>query len=211
MKADPDFFLMDRTSPDVFKDVALFTEIAQKDMLVEKGQIPTQKARELAIALIKEEYEKEYMPALIAYQKNPTQENLVKVVDGAMDSIYVIAWAMRVFNVPAQAAWNEVQRSNMAKFRELGDSATWVPPVPHPMYGDTPFIYETNTFYNCIIIRNAETGKVMKPIGWTEPRLSEVILQDTELHHIRSRPDVIADGWLRQYFLATEERMQNAK
>lgn len=213
MKPDSDFFLIDRTSPDVFKDVALFTEIAQQDMLVPKGKMPLDKAIALAIGLIEEEYEKEYMPALLRYRANPSQENLKEVFDGGLDCIYVIAWAFRVLNLPSQAGWNEVQRSNMAKLVNFDPHNSSIQP-PHPLdiadYKNISYIHEVNIKYEKVIIRNADTGKIMKPMGWTPPNLGEVILQDNLIAKICSMPDGVHDRFMRNYFLESEARIKNA-
>lgn len=209
MEQDKDFFLMNRKAPNVFADVAKFTEVAQPDMLVEKGQRPKEKAIQLAIALIEEEYGREYLPALLKYKAEPTIENLTEVVDGAMDCIYVIAWAMRVFNVPAEACWNEVQRSNMAKFPDFDPyDANCKEPTPHESHEGIGFICEVNTSYQKIVIRNATTGKVMKPAGWTPPDIAQVLAQDALIHSLVRRPDIIADRFLRNYFYESERRIK---
>lgn len=74
-------------------------------------------------------------------------ENLTEFVDGAIDTIYVILWSLLKFNVPVQACFDEVQRSNMAKLQADGS-----------------------------YIKNA-AGKVQKPANWTPPDLHSILVQ----------------------------------
>jgi hypothetical protein len=162
-----------RKKADVFGDVAKFTELAQPDMLVPEGQAPHPKAIELAIKLIDEECNSEYIPALRKLLANRSRENLLEVLDGAIDSIYVIAWALRILNLPAHAAWNEVQRSNMAKFplSDYGEKDTFAVSKLDPAID-----IDVNVRDRRLVLTNHETGKVVKPAGWTPPDLFGVIM-----------------------------------
>lgn len=201
--------ILNRKSTDVFKDVAEFAELAQPDMLVPIGAEPLPKAIELAIKLLEEEKDKEYIPALQAYKNSRTKENLVAVIDAGMDSIYVIAWAMRVLNAPAQACWNEVQRSNMAKFPPAIINYEPVP-LDLPEYKDIPVeVNEVTTpSGNRWILTNADTGKVMKPKGWTPPNLHAVLHEAEQIHKMRTMPDQVATGAMIEYFHFNEARRE---
>lgn len=74
-------------------------------------------------------------------------ENLTEYVDGAIDTIYVILWSLLKFNIPVQACFDEVQRSNMAKLQADG---------------------------SCL--KNA-AGKVQKPPSWTPPDLHSILVK----------------------------------
>ena len=200
--------ILNRKSPDVFKDVAEFTELAQPDMLVPFGAPTELAAVQLAIKLFEEEGIKEYFLALQQYLNNPSRENLIAVADGGMDTIYVIAWAMRVLNVPAQAMWNEVQRSNMAKFPKEGPL---VDPRPLEIIEYVEVDTEINIRKGRLIITNAETGKVMKPRGWTPPDLQTVLLEAEQIHKMRTMPDKIAATTLMEYFHFNEARRENGE
>lgn len=202
--------ILNRKSPDVFADVAKFTELAQPDMLVPHAERVSDKAINLAIKLIEEECNKEYIPALHKYLVARTRENLIEVIDGAMDSIYVIAWAMRVLNVPAQAMWNEVQRSNMAKFKKRFNVSNMmdddsIPPEPHE---STPkdVVVEVNARGNYWVLTNAQTGKVIKPANWTQPDLFKVLEEHETIQRIRSQPDGVAVVFMKNYFHEMENR-----
>lgn len=194
---------MNRKSPDVFADVTKFFEIAQPEMLVPLGKIPSHKALELAFKLIEEECVKEYMPALQKFTESPTRENLIEVIDGAMDSIYVIAWAMRLLNVPSQAMWNEVQRSNMAKFTSI------INKIPQ-RHKDAPqdIEVEVNERNGYWVICNKATGKVVKPEGWTQPDLFAVLQEYETINKLRTQHDMIADIFFHDYFHEMESRRE---
>lgn len=197
----------DRRIPDVFADVAKFTELAQPNMLVPVGETINPKAIELAIKLFEEEGIKEYLSALRKFAEHQTKENLVAVIDGGLDTIYVIAWAFRVMNVTAHAYWNEVQRSNMAKFPRVNGSAQEMFTLDIPEYKDIEIeINERNAHW---VITNAQTGKVVKPRGWTPPDLFGVMLGLENIRRLRTQPDGIANGFLQEYFHTQEERIEN--
>lgn len=74
-------------------------------------------------------------------------ENLTEYVDGAIDTIYVILWSLLKMNIPVQACFDEVQRSNMAKLQADGS------------YNKSP------------------AGKVQKPASWTPPDLHSILVK----------------------------------
>lgn len=209
--------ILNRKSPDVFKDVAEFTELAQPDMLVPLGQVPSQKAMELAVKLVEEECNREYIPALKKFMEFPSKENLIGVIDGGMDTIYAIAWALRILNAPSQAMWNEVQRSNMAKFPLVNhkniDEMTAQPALVHPLdlpeYKDVPVEY--NTRKDRFVLTNADTGKVMKPKGWTPPNLHAVLEEFETVERMRNQPDMVGTTLLLEYFHFQEGRKEKGE
>jgi hypothetical protein len=69
----------------------------------------------LAWGLIDEEVNKELFPALFQYNKSPTLENKVELADAIVDSVYVLFQLARSVNIPFNACWDEVHKSNMAK------------------------------------------------------------------------------------------------
>lgn len=68
----------------------------------------------LCLRLIKEEVQRELIPAL-------EQRNVVMAIDGAVDSIYVILFAMCKMGIDLEPFWDEVQRTNMAKLPVVKD------------------------------------------------------------------------------------------
>lgn len=104
----------------------------------------------LAHQLVAEEAQ-EFFDALENFKNFQSIENLTEVVDGAVDSIYVLLWTLLKFGVPVNACFDEVQRSNMAKL---------FPDGSYKKYEDGP-----------------KAGKVMKPTTWTAPDLHSILVE----------------------------------
>jgi predicted HAD superfamily Cof-like phosphohydrolase len=128
----------------VFHDQAQFMDVM--------GQAPDETNTALYVDLIEEEWRKELKPALDKCLAYKSTENLSEVVDGAIDSIVVIAGLLNCLIGPDMAtqAWQEVQRSNMSK-------AVW---------DDESGAYK--------VIRR-EDGKVLKPSTFSPPNLFGLI------------------------------------
>jgi len=92
----------------------------EQSYFMQKAQQPGN--AELYKDLVNEETNEELMPALDKYFKARTTENLTEVVDGAIDSIYVLAGLLNSLIGPdkAQQCWNEVQNSNLSKIGPTG-------------------------------------------------------------------------------------------
>lgn len=197
--------------PDVFGDMRLMTETAQPQMIAKPLDIPAERARELAINLFKEEGIKEYLGALIKWKENPTQELLTEVFDGALDTIVVVCWMMRVANLPMEAGWNEVQRSNMSKFPLVSD---W--PVP-PRLMDLPEYKTITVEYKQVgtparwVLLNADTGKFLKPECYSPPDLKAILEEHRIMTRVRNQPDSIGDSFYREYFDNIQGLIENGK
>lgn len=90
--------------------------------------------------LVDEEYVQEFLPALEKYRAAPTLENLVALVDGAVDSVYVIYGLLNALGIQYDIHFGIVQNANMAKV--------------DPVTGQ---------------VRRREDGKILKPEGWIAP------------------------------------------
>jgi predicted HAD superfamily Cof-like phosphohydrolase len=101
---------------------------------------------DLASKLIQEEA-KEFFDGFNKFEEAQSFENMTEMVDGAMDLIYVVLWAMLKMNIPVDACFAEVQRSNMMKLNDDGS------------------------------FTKNEYGKVQKPAGWTPPDLHGILLK----------------------------------
>jgi len=102
---------------------------------------------ELAVKLIQEEVNGELLPA-IKDLANPVFDKtsvLIDLLDGAVDSVYVIYQLCNTLGLPFDEAFAEVHRSNMAKRAPDGT------------------------------VHYREDGKVLKPPGWTPPNLRAII------------------------------------
>lgn len=99
---------------------------------------------ELAVKLIEEEVNEELLPAVRAIAGGQ-HADLVEILDGAVDSVYVIYQLCNTLGLPFDEAFAEVQRSNMAKRAPDGT------------------------------VHYREDGKVLKPPGWTPPNIADII------------------------------------
>lgn len=172
-------------------DVRQFLMIAQPELMVAPHSIPPKETIILCKKLIDEEVNKELFEELDKLIEGKYSiERMALIQDAYIDTIYVSIWAMIVLNLPVYAAWNEIQRSNMAKFPKheacngqgcnfkLLDTST------------NPYIH-----YHCagglLVQRNHETGKVMKPEGWTEPESWEVLYRTWNIWKLQNDPGII--------------------
>lgn len=105
---------------------------------------------ELAIKLIEEEVNEELLPAVKQIFAGPMDGDheqllLTSILDGAVDSVYVIYQLCNTLGLPFDEAFAEVHRSNMAKRAPDGT------------------------------VHYREDGKVLKPPGWTPPNIRAII------------------------------------
>lgn len=123
--------------------------VAFEQLPVPQGSLIPPEDFKLAEALIQEEVT-EMAEGFNKLAASQSLENMTEFVDGAIDSIYVILWAMLKFGVPVDTAFSEVQRSNMAKLNPDGSFSKF--PEGHP-----------------------KAGKVKKAEGWTPPDLHAIL------------------------------------
>ena len=71
--------------------------------------------------------------------------DVIEVADGIADMVWVIMGMASSLGIDFDAVWKEVKRSNMSKF------------------------------INGVAIRNPTTGKIMKPLTFSEPDLEKVL------------------------------------
>lgn len=72
--------------------------------------------------------------------------DLVKLADAIGDMIYVLIGTALTYGIPLEDVWNEIHRTNMAKV--------------DPTTGK---------------VRRRPDGKILKPEGWTPPRIAEIM------------------------------------
>lgn len=130
----------------IFDDVREFHRTFDLPKPQELDLYPSFALIELRVKLIKEEVQKELLPALEKLKTGEDQEDtMVEVADGIVDSIVVLIGCAVSFGIPIEKVWNEVHRSNMAK---VGPDGT--------------------------VIRR-EDGKVLKPPGWKNPDIRKAL------------------------------------
>lgn len=201
-----------RRTPDVFKDVWKFLVLARPQDAQPIGFRPSHEALKLCEHIIEEEVNKELMPLLrklISGEAEPTFENLTTLFDHYLDSMWVVIWGMQVIGMPENAGWNELARANMSKFPLVKDFPNGVKPLDIPEYKDVP--YELTQRHGHWILLNKNTGKVMKPEGFTPPNIFDVVHGCLAIQKIRTQPDIIATPFMRDYFLTMEERFDRGE
>lgn len=145
---------------DVHKQAAFMEAMGQQsfdwtDYL--SGKLSDQQDRELlkavrlAYSLINEEVNNELLPAVVKFTREPSTVTLTSVLDGLVDSVYVLYQLSNTLKLPFDAAFREIHNSNMAK-RGLDGKVTF---------------------------RN--DGKVLKPEGWTPPKLHALLSREFTL------------------------------
>lgn len=118
----------------------LFSDVAEFDRLSESPEFRTEDVKTLAFCykLVQEEVVEEFLPAVMKYSSSRSLEHLAEVVDGAIDSIYVLVFFLNQMGIDGQKMWNIVHAANMRKFpngkalrNEIGKivkPANWVGP-----------------------------------------------------------------------------------
>ena len=99
--------------------------------------------------------------------------DMAETADGIVDSIVVLVGTALAFGYDLDALWDEVQRSNMAKFptcEVCGGVGILNDPL-HPAGSDTCNYCEGRGFIR--IVR--EDGKILKPDTWTPPNLGPIL------------------------------------
>lgn len=94
--------------------------------------------RELRFNLLIEEFEE--------YKKAENNDDETWIADALVDLIYIAIWTARVYWIPIDKVWEEVQKSNMAKV----DMETWK-------------------------VKKREDWKVLKPEWWIPPQIAKAI------------------------------------
>jgi hypothetical protein len=110
-----------------------------KAMDVPQGCIaesPNFKAVQLALNLIREEYEDEFKQAIMKFGTAPSLENLAEVADAVADTIYVLCHLCYTLDIPIDLVYGAVHANNMTKVGPDGK------------------------------VKKREDGKVLKPEGY---------------------------------------------
>lgn len=132
------------------------------------GNIPAVRDEKLRINLISEEA-KELQRAL-------AQEDLLEVIDGACDLIYVVLGTMVAAGVPIEPFWREVHKANMAKLVPCtncdGDGSMITGTLTTPASKvDCKVCHGTGK----VALKREIDGKVMRPEGWQPPALGPIL------------------------------------
>lgn len=99
---------------------------------------------------------------------------IVKAADGLADLAYVTVGSAVAFGIPLPEVWEEVHRTNMAKFPLCTRcSGTGVIRDSSPPQWVIDHCYACDrTGYQCILDKD---GKVIKPEGWRPPDIAAIL------------------------------------
>jgi len=146
----------------IYEDILAFHNAAEVPSRSTPG-FPADDRVSLRRSLIEEEVG-ETLAALEA-------RDIVEVADGIADSIVVLVGTALELGIDLTAVWNEVHRSNMAKF----------PQCDHCRGGGKVALSEER-YASCMkcdgrgtLIIRREDGKILKPEGWTPPNIPQVL------------------------------------
>lgn len=171
--------------PDIQQDQKAFNDLCNMDnftieqvvdgsnYIPGKSDAHLLNAISLAESLIEEEINKELLVSCHSLRdlihgdaENYSTEEIIsileEILDGAVDSIYVILNLLNVLDLPFKKAWIEVQKANMAKAILDIDPSTGTS-IP----GTSK-------------IRKREDGKILKPEGWLPPDIRQIVLDHYE-------------------------------
>ncbi|MCZ6868050.1 MAG: hypothetical protein O7G84_00940 [Gammaproteobacteria bacterium] len=129
------------TKGDVFAQVRAFWEIGHTEKLADRPQMPSDASLQLCLKLIREE-RLELTDAIDA-------GDLVEMADALGDLMYVTIGMGLACGFPMREVFDEIQRTNMAKFP------------------------------GGVVTRRPSDGKVMKPEGWTPPDIKGILERAT--------------------------------
>lgn len=147
----------------IFNDVHDFmTRMGKHIPMAPHGAQISAEQLTLAVDLVHEEIFNELENAL-------HEGNMVKIFDGILDGIYVLAFLGHTLGLPLEEGWVEVQRTNMAKLHRLTCPRCIKKSAPDV---DCPTCRGQDHYLAPVLNAN---GKVVKPEGWTPPRLAELI------------------------------------
>lgn len=118
-----------------------------------------------------------------------TNSNLVEILDGIVDLIYVLSGQAHAYGLPLEDAWHMVQQANMAKLWTEAESLEREPSwFKHPVFVHHSGEYITNPEIISSLTESEpsvgevkyvvkdETGKVRKPPSWVEPNIRDLIM-----------------------------------
>ena len=112
-------------------DVKVFMEAC------DQNEVGFNKQSELYFKLIREEFDE----LVRAY----FEKDMVEIADGCADLKWVIEGLEHTLQIPQQAVWDEVSRSNLSKISPTGK------------------------------VLKRDDGKVLKPDGWTPPDIKKIL------------------------------------
>jgi len=119
---------------DWYQDILDFHNMAGQMPTVSTPHQVSEHTYKLRDKLIREEVNEELLPAM--FESQYEEENLVKIADGIVDSIVVLIGTAIAYGIDIRPIWNEVHKTNMAKFKggytrpdgKVMKPDGWIPP-----------------------------------------------------------------------------------
>lgn len=207
---------------DIVHDVLLFMMIGQKDKVgVKVASHPPENIIKARAGYIREEVVEETLGLLSRAYSGTLEsrhggcfdpvalsiEKQAELIDGCLDSVYVLIGALVEFGMHDQntiwKCWREIQRSNMAKYilvpehaLEPSETLRQLTLLHYPDTGDKPTAVECiihrTPVGRFIIYRNAETQKILKPSSWTPPNIQAILEDSIQRRFAIDNPDTIS-------------------
>lgn len=137
--------------------------------ILDTPQFPSENRIKLRIDLLQEELDE--------LKEACEQKELTGVLDAACDTLYVLCGALLEFGLQGvfEAAYEEVQRSNMSKSCASLEEAEASQAYYLEHKGINTYIREVNGKWN---VYNTDTHKVLKNINWKQPNLTQFITDE---------------------------------
>jgi hypothetical protein len=211
MMTIPKRSILDHSPVDIFGDVEKFFMLAQPELLQAPDRRPEVHAIKLARFLIDQEVNVELFRDLDRLEQGAfSREITARVLDNIIDSIYVLAWSAVLLNLPFNPAWRAVQIANMKKFPtcEICNGKGCERPE---IETGRAFNYqgeEITINVRCMggrwVARNAANGKVIKPNGWQEPEIFNILhehwkeLETQRVHAETEHPEILVEAERRK-------------
>ena len=121
----------------LIKDLLHFHMICDVEEYWSLESVPPE-IRELRFNLLLEEFEE--------YRKAEIENDEIWIADALADIVYIAIWTARVYWIPLDKVWAEVQRTNISK----ADPKTWK-------------------------VKKRKDWKVLKPDDWSPPNIKDII------------------------------------
>lgn len=205
---------------DIVHDVLLFMMIGQKDKVgVKVASHPPENIIKARASYIREEVVEETLGLMSRAYSGTLEsrhggcfdpvslsvEKQAELIDGCLDSIYVLIGALVEFGMHDQntiwKCWREIQRSNMAKYIKfdtvLGNDPAFVDLVRDNLpigktRDDVEVVISQTSVGNYMIYRDLNTQKILKPKTWTPPNIQAILEDSIQRRFAIDNPDTIS-------------------
>lgn len=206
---------------DIVHDVLLFMMIGQKDKVgVKIASHPSEHDISRRAKLIREEVVTETLGLMSTaysgtlesrdggcFEPNALSiEKQAELIDGCLDSIYVLIGALVEFGMHDQntiwKCWREIQRSNMAKYIAIPFHFVIPSESLEVLIRDNlpegrelwqvEVVISKTPIGSYIIYRDLNTQKILKPSSWTLPNIQAILEDSIQRRFALDNPDTLS-------------------